>query len=996
MTGTVRRQHSKVWLRSGHLLAAGVFFALLTLLLAVLFIQFSRSEGRSNTSAELRQVTTAMERQTGASLDAIQGLLLVLANSNRSPLDARSSGLIDPVIAGVVRGFPQLRSVSVLDTQGRVLASTSTGNLGHAVDIEPLGAAGKDKSKVTLGTVLNGRDLIDLKPIGTSTSQSNVFPMVVHRSDESGHQLVLVALINADYFAAQYESITIDKRIRVALTDFEGKLISATGNVPRATRSELVHLPVFSKYLPQRESGGYIGPGIDDPYAFVAFSTLRHWPIVLVVEHSYVSAMEEVSRVERWVATVVALTLLAIVTLTLAAIRNLRSHAAITTRLSQEVDMSEARSDAVLESSMDGVITIDSLGKIISFNPAAERMFGRSKLECVGHAMDALLVPESLRQVYREGIERFRVPHDCHAIGRLNRRIETMAMHSDGHRFPVELSIVSVDIDGQLFYTANVRDIRPQRLAAQKMIDLLSQYSTVASNLEQQKMALDQHAIVSIVDLQDTIIYVNDKLLKASGYAQDELLGKKLYGFRNRLAPAVYAKMRAHLAAGKIWNGELHMRNRDGSSYWVSSTSVPVYGNDGEVQQYITIQTDVTDFRKAEIALKEARARELNVGSRIQQSLLAASVQNHLPGLWLSHFNQASKGVDGDFIDIISLGEHCIDVVVGDVMGKGVPAALLGAATKLQFSRSLAELLALSGRDGFLPEPRAIVASVSQAMTPHLQALDSFITLVYMRIDLQRNIIIWVGCGHEESLLISNNGESVLMANQQPPLGVLDNSEYMQDQVPLASHDVVFLCSDGLPDAIGSDGERLGRDRVNATLRRLVRQHPTPAAALHALRRELLGTAFQINDDVSLALIMRPAPTSPNTRCELPIELQSIGSLRQFVLEQTQRAGLPEADAAMLELACVEVFTNILRHAKGLLPGAPVEITAKYAGQALVLDIIHLGDAFTPPSATVVPDLSTFPVGGFGMTIIRSACSQLDFLHHEGVNTIRMTHMITT
>ena len=98
----------------------------------------------------------------------------------------------------------------------------------------------------------------------------------------------------------------------------------------------------------------------------------------------------------------------------------------------------------------------------------------------------------------------------------------------------------------------------------------------------------------------------------------------------------------------------------------------------------------------------------------------------------------------------------------------------------------------------------------------------------------------------------------------------------------------------------------------------------------------------------------------------------------------------------MFEFACVEVFTNIVRHASGLLPGAPVEIISRYSVQELVFDIIHLGEAFTPPAETVEPDLSTFPEGGFGMTIIRSACSRVEFLHHEGVNTVRMTRTITT
>ena len=537
-------------------------------------------------------------------------------------------------------------------------------------------------------------------------------------------------------------------------------------------------------------------------------------------------------------------------------------------------------------------------------------------------------------------------------------------------------------------------EINASKKATREVSELLSKYRAVAKALEQQKLALDQHAIVSITDADDTITYANDKLVDISGYSRQELLGRKQHELRFPLNDEAYTDLRASLSGGKVWHGELLKRRRDGGSYWVASTSFPVLSDDGCVQQYITIQTDITELRRTEIALKEARDRELDIGNRIQQTLLAASPHQQVHDLWLSHYNQASKGIDGDFVDVLELGANCTDIIIGDVMGKGVPAALMGAATKLQFSRSLAELFANAGRQGALPEPQAIVSAVHRAMTPHLQALESFVTLAYIRIDLDRKLITWVGCGHEESLLIHGDGELTLLPNQHPPLGILNSSDYTQSEIALASDDVLFLCSDGLTDAIGSDGQRLGSDMVNATLSRLVREHPTPTAALQSLRQELLHSTVQLNDDVTMALIMRPAADSTDTRCELPVNLQSISTLRQFVLERSLNAGLSDADAAMFELASVEVFTNIVRHGKGLLPGAPLEVIARRTAQEIVLEVIHLGEAFTPPAETIAPDLSAFPEGGFGLTIIRSACSAVEFLHHEGVNTVRMTRLI--
>jgi anti-sigma regulatory factor (Ser/Thr protein kinase) len=127
----------------------------------------------------------------------------------------------------------------------------------------------------------------------------------------------------------------------------------------------------------------------------------------------------------------------------------------------------------------------------------------------------------------------------------------------------------------------------------------------------------------------------------------------------------------------------------------------------------------------------------------------------------------------------------------------------------------------------------------------------------------------------------------------------------------------------------------------------------------------------------------------------LPIALSSLRGFREFVSAHALRLGLPEDDAAMFVVAAVEVFTNIIRHAQALLPDAPVELIVHDTTEALTLDIIHLGAAFTPPDEVEVSDLSTYPEGGFGLTIIRNSCDCVDYLHHQGVNTVRMTRWLT-
>ena len=129
-----------------------------------------------------------------------------------------------------------------------------------------------------------------------------------------------------------------------------------------------------------------------------------------------------------------------------------------------------------------------------------------------------------------------------------------------------------------------------------------------SNDLNNQKFALDQHAIVSITDLNGTIIYANERFCTISGYARDELIGANhrlvCSGFHGA---DFFATLWATISKGKVWNGELKNRRKDGSYYWVASTIVPLTGADGLPQQYIGIRTDITASKELEQSLQEAK-----------------------------------------------------------------------------------------------------------------------------------------------------------------------------------------------------------------------------------------------------------------------------------------------------------------------------------------------------------------------------------------------------
>jgi diguanylate cyclase (GGDEF)-like protein/PAS domain S-box-containing protein len=159
-------------------------------------------------------------------------------------------------------------------------------------------------------------------------------------------------------------------------------------------------------------------------------------------------------------------------------------------RSEQRIHESEARKAAMLAAALDCIITIDREGRIVEFNPAAERTFGYQRGEVLGREMAHVLIPAPLRAVYRQGFSRHMAAEEAVVLGR---RVETSAIRRDGTEFPVELSIARIASAEPLF-TAYLRDITDQKqlvnqLAFQATHDGLTGVLNHASFMERLRQA---------------------------------------------------------------------------------------------------------------------------------------------------------------------------------------------------------------------------------------------------------------------------------------------------------------------------------------------------------------------------------------------------------------------------------------------------------------------------------------------------------------------------
>lgn len=153
---------------------------------------------------------------------------------------------------------------------------------------------------------------------------------------------------------------------------------------------------------------------------------------------------------------------------------------------------SEERKAAVLRSTLDSIITIDSNGIVLEFNRAAQETFGYSYAEAVGNALGDLIIPDRFRDAHRAGMGRYLSTGQAHVLGK---RLELPAMRRDGTEFPSELTITRSDIDGAPAFIGVLRDITERKKADTEREQLIA--ALARSNQE-----LDQFAYVTSHDLK--------------------------------------------------------------------------------------------------------------------------------------------------------------------------------------------------------------------------------------------------------------------------------------------------------------------------------------------------------------------------------------------------------------------------------------------------------------------------------------------------------------
>ena len=243
--------------------------------------------------------------------------------------------------------------------------------------------------------------------------------------------------------------------------------------------------------------------------------------------------------------------------------------------------------------------------------------------------------------------------------------------------------------------------------------------------------------------------------------------------------------------------------------------------------------------------------KDIELAAQVQRLFLPLG-RPAVAGLEIAGMMEPARGVGGDYYDYIPIDAHTIQVVIADVAGKGVPAALLMSATA-------AAMRLEANRDrNMLEQVERLNTQIGAASDP-----ERYVTLLVAEIDTEKRTIHYVNCGHNPALRFrAKSGTLTRLDSSCPPIGLSPDENCTLASAELTSGDVLVFYTDGVTEAANRVGEEFGLERLSATvLRGSSLSAENLMKDIYRAAAEFCGDSF--NDDVTILVAKCNFDVSP-------------------------------------------------------------------------------------------------------------------------------------
>lgn len=272
------------------------------------------------------------------------------------------------------------------------------------------------------------------------------------------------------------------------------------------------------------------------------------------------------------------------------------------------IEQSELKNRLIMNAALDAIITIDNKGHITFWNPQAEKIFGWKETEILGRKISDTIIPSQFRIAHEKGMQ---IYTETGTGSVLNKQFEISAINKEGKEFPIELSIVPIEQDGNKFFCSFIRDIS-QRKHTEKQLRLTS---LVAS--------LNRNGVI-FTDTTGKIIWSNEGFSTLIGYSSNEIMGKTPLDLMKgeQTSRSVLNEMLAQFYNGNNFNVELICYRKDNSWFWGACNAQAIKNNKGEIELFFAFVEDITNKKHAEEQLRIQEEKYRNIIANMNLGLL--------------------------------------------------------------------------------------------------------------------------------------------------------------------------------------------------------------------------------------------------------------------------------------------------------------------------------------------------------------------------------------
>jgi len=406
------------------------------------------------------------------------------------------------------------------------------------------------------------------------------------------------------------------------------------------------------------------------------------------------------------------------------------------------------------------------------------------------------------------------------------------------------------------------------------------------------------------------------------------------------------------------------------------------------------LRTHIEEIARA-TAERQRMDTELDIARRIQANMLPNNFPpfqgREIPFDLYAEVHPA-KEVGGDFYDFFFIDSDRFAVLVADVSGKGIPAALFMATTKtiiknqLQSRNNLELALEITNKELCLSNTTGM-----------------FVTMWLCVLEISTCSLTYVNAGHNPPMLLrgkqtGDRGFDFLVSQPDLVLAAMEDTRYNCHRIQLEKGDMLFLYTDGIVEAEDSDGGFYGKERMKTFL---------DANASQSLRKilsnfrndiEIFTNGIEQSDDITM-LALRISNTTESAQPQLTIgaDISNLSILTEFIGRELKAANCPARERGHVELAAEEIFVNIANYAyrDGDRANGDVTVNCRtrdiHGKTEVTFAFSDRGCPFNPLEHSE-PDI-TLPIekrepGGLGILIARKIIDIIHYSREDGANRL--------